>query len=97
LDEDAGAATGGQHHQAHDRGAGHRLAVAGNPDAGVKRFRALHEPGRSAGMEAPAVLDHQSARRSVGHDAGRTSTVGNQLSSPASTRLATLMYFRPAS
>src|SRR5688572_13902341 len=49
LDEDAGAGMGGEHHQPHDRGGRHLLAVAGDRNVGIELLGAFHEFGRGAG------------------------------------------------
>src|SRR5689334_12931581 len=50
-----GAGSGGQHHQAHDRLAGHGVVVADDLDLGIELRRQLDELGRRAGMQAALV------------------------------------------
>src|SRR5580704_15670159 len=99
-DRDRGAGAGGEHHQPHDRGATHGLMAAGDGHGGVVSFHRLHELGGRARVQALAVDDLEHP-----HDGGRgrrrlvrgTRRVGRLVHLPASTRLATVMYLRPAS
>src|SRR5919199_6863270 len=90
LDEDLGARSGREHHQAHDRIAADPLALARDPDLGVEALDAAHEFGGGAGMQAALVADQERARRSRRRRTGLAHF-------PDRTWLATLMYLRPAS
>jgi len=57
FDADAAAGRGGEHHQAHDRGAGDRLAFAGDGNAGIELLGKLDEFCRRPGVKAPIVDD----------------------------------------
>src|SRR5689334_10145492 len=96
LDRDAGAGPGRQHHQAHDRGPADPLGAARDEDLGVELLDGHNEFGGGAGMQAALVADLQYAT-----DCGRWPGgfgIGVRLAHlPLSTRLATVMYFRPAS
>ena len=65
LDRDGGAGAGGEHHQAHDRGAADLLAAALDPHLGVELLDRLHEFRRSAGVQAFLIddLEHADAAR----------------------------------
>src|SRR5690606_11163856 len=82
---------GGEHHQAHDRGAAYLVAVLLHRHLGVVAADDLDEFGRSAGMEAALVDDGKIAgERAVLEIAGLAPHL------PLRNLLATLMYLRPA-
>src|ERR1700674_252323 len=99
LDHDRRARAGGEHHQPHDRGSADGLAMAGHRDVGVEFFRRLHESRRSARMQTTAIDDLQHPRDRRGGVAGRPAVISSWRLAhfPASTRLAMVMYLRPAS
>src|SRR5215470_17248383 len=95
FDRDAGARPGRQHHQAHDRGAADPLGAAGDEHLGIELLHRHDELGGGAGMQAALIADFQhttDGRRPGGIGAG-----ARLAHFPFSTRLATVMYLRPAS
>src|SRR5579871_4570102 len=102
LHRDRGAGRGGEHHQAHDRGAADGFVAARHAHLGVEFFHRLHELRRGAGVQAFFVADEEDADQRVG---GRRRLVGCALAAaagrcahlPVSTRLAMVTYLRPAS
>src|SRR5690606_31579422 len=90
LDENGRARPGGQHHQAHDRGAAHGHPVAAHAHLRVEMVGHAHEAGRGAGVEPALVADGQPLADSA---AG----IGKGFAQTPRTSLATLMYLRPAS
>src|SRR5690606_12781872 len=84
---------GGQHHEAHDGGGANLDAVAGGCDLGVELARRADELGRGAGMESALVPDRQAPFQ----DRLAVCRPFAHSLSPARTRDAILMYFRPAS
>src|SRR5262249_36776663 len=82
-----------KHHQAHDRRAANGLGAATDPDLGVEFLNRLHEFRRRPRMQAFLVDDVHDPRDGPG--GGRFGSGSGHL--PASTRLAIVMYFRPAS
>src|SRR5262245_47338188 len=96
LDRDHGAWTGGEHHQAHDRGAADPLGAAGDPHLGIVLLDRHDELGRGARVQAFLVADFEHARdlgRAPVFDRGAAGVVHV----PVSTRLAMVTYLRPAS
>src|SRR5271166_1730194 len=93
LDSNRRPGRGGEHHQAHDRCAVDRLRAPADPDIGLKLFDGLHELCRRACVQAFLVDDvHDPC------DGPRGGRFGSRSSHfPASTRLAMVMYLRPAS
>src|SRR5690606_17501684 len=89
ADLDAAAGACRQHHQPHDRSTSDRRAVLGDGDDGVKQADRLDKFCGGAGMQAALVDDQEVAGLAGGHK------ILAHL--PLSTRLATLIYFRPAS
>src|SRR5439155_15637247 len=99
FDFDRASGTGREHHQAHDGGPTDRLAAPGDPDPGIELFHRLHELGGSAGMEPPRIDDLEHANDGVVPLLRRAGPLrsGRGRHFPARTRLATVMYLRPAS
>src|SRR6185312_11240841 len=107
LDDAAGG--GGQHHQPHDRAAGHRRAVLAHPDVGRELRRRLDEARGGAGVQPLLVADLDDAadagravRRILGERGGlavaaAAMTIRAHRRASASNCDATVMYFRPAS
>src|SRR5262245_55647163 len=97
---DGGAGGGVEHQQAHDRGATDGLVTARDGYVGVEFFDHEDELRRGARVQALAVDDGEHP-----HDCafgrmllrGGGGCVGGFGHLPASTRLATVMYLRPAS
>src|SRR3546814_2975129 len=89
ADLDAAAGACRQHHQPHDRSASDRRSVLGNGDDGVEQADRLAKFCGGTGMQAALVDDKEVTGLPGGH------TILVHL--PLSTRLATLIYFRPAS
>src|SRR5476649_2214715 len=89
---DLAADAGGQHHQAHDRQAGHFLVLEADADHRVELAGGAYELGGGAGMEAALVCDaeHAPVRTRVGRGIGHEASL-------ARIRDATVMYLRPAS
>src|SRR5690606_21614664 len=93
-DGDRAAGAGGEHHQAHDRGAADAHPVLLDLDRGVEAADELDELGRGAGVQAALVDDRQLLA-----DGGRGARVAGVFRSahlPLRAWLATLMYLRPA-
>src|SRR6202162_4071194 len=91
-----------QHQNAHDRGAAHGLAAARHLHLGLEPLHCLHQPRRGSRVQAALVDDRQLPRERAPRQlrGGRAVVVGrgwNIAHLPASTRLAILMYLRPAS
>src|SRR5215831_11351696 len=94
-DGDGDAGSGGQHHQAHDRGAADRFMTAGHGYGRIELFGALHEFRRGAGVQALFVDDFD-----IAHDGARLGIpvdLGGIVHLPVRTRLAIVQYLRPAS
>src|SRR5690606_34233340 len=89
ADLDAAAGACRQHHQPHDRSASDRRSVLGDGDGGVEQADRLDKFCGSAGMQAAFVDDQEVTGLAGGHQI--------LVHLPLSTRLATLIYFRPAS
>src|SRR3954447_4251388 len=98
-DDDRGAWSRGQHHQAHDRGAAHGLAATRHPDFRVEALDRLNEFGRSARVQAALVDDGKFAGDRAGRHTRPDFVPGRGLVAhlPARTRLAMVTYLRPAS
>src|ERR1700730_17452757 len=102
LDGDGGAGRGGEHHQAHDRGAADNLAAAHDAHLGVEFLDRLDEAGGGARVQSFFIADGEHAddgalaqRRRIARalvGAGR-----RLVHLPLSTRLAMVTYLRPAS
>src|SRR6266566_3668105 len=99
LDLDRSAGTRREHHQAHDGRAAHGLATARHADLGVVFLHRLHELGRCAGVEPAGIDDVEHADDGILPLLPGTASLrsGRGAHLPASTRLATVMYLRPAS
>src|SRR5690606_2680367 len=94
LDQDAAAGGCGEHHQPHDRCAGHCLAFARNANLGVELLRHLHKLRGGARVKAACIYNVQKAVRR----ARPAAFVANRhVPSPARTRLAMEIYLRPDS
>src|SRR3984893_18581790 len=99
-DRDRGAGGGVEHQQPHDRRAAHGFVAAGDGHVGVELLDREDELRRRARVQALAVDDgdypHDRAfgRMLFRRRAFRVGRFGHL---PASTRLATVMYLRPAS
>src|ERR1043166_7223882 len=97
---DRGSGRGIEHQKPHDRGAAHGLVAARDAHVGVEFLDREDELCRRARVQALAVDDREHP-----HDCafgrmllrGGTGRVGRFGHLPASTRLATVMYLRPAS
>src|SRR5690606_20482079 len=88
-DEDAAAGACRQHHQAHDRHAADRVSVFRDSHLSLVLADRLDEFRRRPGMQAALVDDVEFAGGMGGHVA--------YAYLPLRTRLATLIYLRPAS
>src|SRR6267154_301391 len=99
LDRDAGAGPGCEHHQAHDRSAADPLGSAGDKDLGIELLHRHHEFGGGAGMQAALIADLQHTTDGGRGPGGIGAAVrfAHLAHLPFSTRLATVMYLRPAS
>src|SRR5689334_5992397 len=99
-DDDRSAGSGGQHHQSHDRSAAHGFAALCHPDFGVETLDHLHELCGRARMKSALVDDWNLAGNRTRRDGGSWRVIGRRVliaHLPASTRLAMVTYFRPAS
>src|SRR5579885_3418324 len=91
---DDGAGGGRQHHQPHDRAAGHRGAVLAHPDLGFELAGGLDKAGGGAGVQSALVADFRGAP-CLGNG-GRPALLAHLRAATRSWE-ATLMYLRPAS
>src|SRR5579884_518454 len=81
-----------QHHQPHDRAAGHLGSVLLDPNLGVELPGGLDKTGGGAGMQSTLIAD----RRDPTGGRGGGSVLAHRRASDKSCE-ATLMYLRPAS
>src|SRR5262249_15763597 len=98
-DRNGRAGRGGEHHQAHDRVAADALVAARHAHLRVELLDRLHEFRRSARVQAFPVDDLDVTGAGVGRRAptGAFEALTGVAHFPLSTRLATVMYLRPAS
>src|SRR5437588_4597936 len=99
---DDGTGRGGQHHQTHDRAAGHFGAVLAHPHLGVEEAGGLDKPGGGARVKPPLITDRGNPADRPGRRARILcrSFVGRSIAhrrASLSSWEATLMYLRPAS
>src|SRR6185437_13015 len=97
LNGDGDAGPRGEHHQAHDRGAADAFVTARDGDGGFELFGALHEFGRSAGVQALLVDDLDAADDRCGAIRRGIAVRRGVAHFPVRTRLAMVQYLRPAS
>src|SRR5262245_30672052 len=90
-----------EHHQSHDRPAGHGRSVLAHPDIGFELRRRLDKTRRGAGVKPLLVADLDGAPRRGRSLCGRFGKVlggiGCHRRASARSCEATLMYLRPAS
>ena len=99
-DSDCGALASTQSQNAHDGRAAHSLGATRDGDIRVEQVNTLHKLRSRAGVQALFINDGQFARnRTLTHGSRGAIFLLDAIHHdfPAKTRLATLMYLRPAS